>query len=319
MKQARTLFTHLKRLPRKVFITAGAACLAVCIVTVIITFLVASSESGLQTDYEDIVVNGDFGAPVVITMPDNFQEPTKTESRALIKGDGKNISESSAVLLRTTSFDSRTGAIISKHGGGTLHIVPVDEEGYIAPMNDEVLASLAPLLVGEKEGTRLLIARPEKVDGGSASEIIVMDILSSSVRGESKDPSAYVTEVIPEVSLSDQGVPQIHAQGKRIDKMSAVTLIPGSGPQVDTKQRLAIQYVVTDAQGVIIDNTWEAGSPVLVNLDEVMEGLQEGLENQKVGSRVLVLIPSSLAKGEGDRIAVIDILAAETNQRGKKK
>ena len=55
------------------------------------------------------------------------------------------------------------------------------------------------------------------------------------------------------------------------------------------------------------------------DLKAMLKGLKEGLENQKVGSRVLVLIPSSLAKGDGDRIAVVDILAAETKQSEKKK
>lgn len=308
MKRSRRF--HFKRPSTFAFVLAGVACLVACVLTVVITSLHSSSDTGEMGDCTDIIVNGDFGAPVIVSMPDIFQEPTVLESHTLIEGDGTEIAQGGAVLLRTSSFDSRTGEIISEYGEGTLHLILADEEG---------LGDFASLVIGQKQGTRLLIARPDEIDGKPASEIIVMDILYLSARGESKDSSEYANGVIPSVTVSDQGVPQIQAQGQRIDKMSAVTLIEGSGGQVDTEQTIAIQYMVTDGQGTVIDNTWETGAPTLVNLNELMEGLQEGLENQKVGSRVLVVIPSALAKGEGDRIAVVDILAAENKPDDEKK
>ncbi|MBR6459261.1 MAG: FKBP-type peptidyl-prolyl cis-trans isomerase [Actinomycetaceae bacterium] len=308
MKQSRT--SRSKRPSTFIFVIAGMACLVSCVLTVVIASLRTSDEVVNHGDSTDIIVNGDFGAPVIVSMPDNFQEPTALESHTLIEGGGGEIVEGGAVLLRTSSFDSRTGEIISEYGEGTVHLIRADEEG---------LSDFAPFVIGQKQGTRLLIARPDEIDGKPASEIIVMDLLHLSAFGQSKDPSEYANDIIPSVTLSDQGVPQIQAQGARIGKMSTVTLIEGSGGQIDTEQKIAIQYVVTDGHGTVIDSTWEDGSPVLVNLDELMEGLQEGLENQKVGSRVLVVIPSALAKGDGDRIAVVDILAAENKPGDEKK
>lgn len=308
MKRSRRF--HFKRPSAFVFVLAGVACLVSCVLTVVIASLHSSSDTGEVGDCTDIIVNGDFGAPVIVSMPDIFQEPTALESHTLIEGDGAEIASGGAVLLRTSSFDSRTGEIISEYGEGAVHLIRADEEG---------LGDFAPLVIGQKQGTRLLIARPDEVDGKPASEIIVMDILYLSARGESKDPGEYANDVIPSVIVSDQGVPQIQTQGVRINKLSTVTLIEGSGGQVDTEQKIAIQYLVTDDQGTVIDNTWEAGSPVLVNLDALMEGLQEGIENQKVGSRVLVVVPSALAKGDGDRVAVVDILAAENKPDDEKK
>ena len=56
-----------------------------------------------------------------------------------------------------------------------------------------------------------------------------------------------------------------------------------------------------------------------LNSLDLMKGMREGIENQKVGSRVLVLVPSAVAKGEGDRILVVDILAATTKQGEEEK
>lgn len=301
------LFAPIKQLPKSVFVIAGVLCVLAGAVTLVVFSLLTSDDSNEPFDYTDIVVNGDFGAPVIISMPKHFQQPESMESLVLIEGDGDEIGAEDTVLLRTSSFDSRTGKIISEYGEGTLHVVHANDEG---------LDVFAPLVIGQKQGTRLMIVRPDDTGKTSASEIIVMDILYTSVRGEPIAASEYAKDdSIAKVSLSEQGVPQIHASGKRINKLSIIPLITGSGGQVEAENNIAIQYVITDAGGNIIENTWDSGAPALVNLDGLMEGLQAGLENQKVGSRVLVMIPSAMAQGDGDRIAVVDILAAGVSEK----
>lgn len=305
MSVSASTFGPVKRPRTAVFVIAGVLCVFAMVTMLVLFAVFGSKDTSGPTDYNDIVVNGDLGAPVILSMPHNFQNPQAMESRVLIEGQGAEIGEGYAILLRTTSFDSRTGEVISKDGGGTFHVLRANKE-------DETLGDFAPLVIGQKQGTRLLIVRPDKSTSKPLSEIIVMDILYTSAQGEQIAPNTYATGAIPEVSVSEQGVPQIHARGKRINKMSAIPLITGSGGQVEAGQNIAIQYVIADDDGTVIDSTWGNGAPVVVELDKLMEGLQAGLENQKVGSRVLVVIPSAMAAGEGDRIAVVDILAAGT-------
>lgn len=307
MSQYSGVVSDIKRLRTVVFVVAGVLCALAAIVTLVLFAVLGSKNTSGTNNYNDIVVNGDFGAPVILSMPDNFQEPQSLKSRILIEGEGAEITQDTAVLLRTTSFDSRTGKLISTNGEGTLHVEHA---------NDSELNDFAPLVIGQKQGARLLIVRPDDSIGVSASEIIVMDILYTSAQGEPIAASEYTNDVIPEVVLS-KNVPQIHSRGVRINKVSAIPLITGAGAQVEAGDNVAIQYVITDSDGTVIDSTWLNGAPVVVELDKLMEGLQAGLENQKVGSRVLVVIPSAMAAGEGDRIAVVDILAAGTtsNQR----
>jgi len=72
----------------------------------------------------------------------------------------------------------------------------------------------------------------------------------------------------------------------------------------------AVQYALFDQNGKSVDETWTKGAPVALNLKTAMKGLSEGLVDQKIGSRVVVLVPSAKAQGTGDRVVVVDILGA---------
>ncbi|MBE6483465.1 MAG: FKBP-type peptidyl-prolyl cis-trans isomerase [Actinomycetaceae bacterium] len=244
-------------------------------------------------------VTGDFGAPVSITIDGTIAVKAVT-TVVITQGDGQEVTEDSPVLLRATSFDSRSGRVVSGYETGTVRLTTANEQG---------LGDLADEVIGRSEGSRLVVERPGLVrDDESAVEIVVVDVLYTTAYGEVEELPDPAPSGMPTIERGDGGGPAITAGGGEVPELSVVRMVTGTGSQVSAGDELALQYSVVDADGTLIDTTWNGTGPVAVDLSSVMEGLQTGLVDQRVGSRVVVLIPSSLAAGEGDRVAVVDIL-----------
>ena len=257
------------------------------------------SKTSAQTEPGDVTVNGDFGNPVTLNISGTIAPLDKILAETLIEGDGPAIVENGPVLMRATSFDSRTGEVISDYDTGEVRMTTANEQG---------VGDLAGYIMDTKEGTRLLIQRPG-LAGEEGTEIIVVDLLPTNAVGEPEGVPDPPPAGMPQIETLDSGAPHVAAGNGRIPTLATVPLIVGSGEQIAIDDTIVMQYVITDTDANLIDTTWNGVGPVTVNLADVMRGLQEGLADQEVGSRVAVLIPSSQASGEGDRIAIVDILA----------
>ncbi|WP_067973090.1 FKBP-type peptidyl-prolyl cis-trans isomerase [Nocardiopsis trehalosi] len=122
----------------------------------------------------------------------------------------------------------------------------------------------------------------------------------------------------PDIQIPDSDAP---------DELRTVELIEGSGPEVEAEQQLVVQYTgVTWSDGEVFDSTWDrGGAPATfpIGVGQVIQGWDEGLVGQKVGSRVMLAIPEDLAYGEnaaesgspeGPLVFVVDILGAVDSQ-----
>jgi peptidylprolyl isomerase len=102
------------------------------------------------------------------------------------------------------------------------------------------------------------------------------------------------------------------------------TLVQGQGAAVAKGQLLALQYVgVFWRDGKAFDSSWRAGRPyaATIGTGQVMKGWDQALVGQKVGSRLLLVVPPSLGygdkglaqakiKGDDTLVFVVDILGA---------
>ncbi|MFT0848520.1 FKBP-type peptidyl-prolyl cis-trans isomerase [Actinomycetaceae bacterium L2_0104] len=244
----------------------------------------------------DVTVNGELGAPLTVSLTGS-RVPDDLVSQTLIEGEGAEIVDGGPVLFRATSFDSRNGEIIDETGD--LRLTTANSDG---------LGGLSGQIVGKSEGSRILIIRPGPGSGHEAAELIVVDILSTVAQGEEASVPDNPPEGMPEIGVSDDGVPEIVEGGGAIPELAVVPLIEGDGAQATEEDILVIQYVLADDKGSVLDSTWAGDGPVTVEMSELMEGLRVGITDQHVGSRVLLLIPSAKATGEGDRVAIVDIL-----------
>lgn len=77
----------------------------------------------------------------------------------------------------------------------------------------------------------------------------------------------------------------------------------GEKPQIDS--RISMHQRVLLLQGTILEDSYKTNKPVEVTVNELLEGLQEGILLQSIGSRYRFWLPPDLAwgkKGSTDRI-----------------
>src|SRR5262249_30468346 len=95
----------------------------------------------------------------------------------------------------------------------------------------------------------------------------------------------------------------------------------GKGPEVKATDTLTVRYLGQIwPDGAVFDENFTSDKPTQIQLSNTIEGWQEGLVGQKVGSRVVLAIPSDLGYGSAgsgssippnaDLIFVVDILKA---------
>lgn len=110
-----------------------------------------------------------------------------------------------------------------------------------------------------------------------------------------------------------------------IDETSTKVLRPGEGPTIEEGQDSLVDYVGVNGRDCReFDSSWSRGQTVPFSLvrGQMIEGFVDGLVGQKVGSRVLVAIPSAAGYPEGNEAAgikqgddllfVVDIHSATT-------
>ena len=120
-------------------------------------------------------------------------------------------------------------------------------------------------------------------------------------------------------------IPNVKGTGALYTK----TLIEGTGPKLTTTQSLLGDFVLYDWSGKthkLLGSTYTEGVPTLFT-GPLLPGLTTALEGQKVGSRVLAVIPpadafgstgnSTIGVGDNDTVVfVIDMLKSFTNTAG---
>ena len=100
-----------------------------------------------------------------------------------------------------------------------------------------------------------------------------------------------------------------------LSKLVVTPLVAGTGPAVRVGQTITANYVlVAYPTGRLIESSWQSGQPITtpIGTGAVIEGWEQGIPGQKVGSRVQLDVPAALAYGEGqgDLRFVVDILDA---------
>ncbi|WP_216379341.1 FKBP-type peptidyl-prolyl cis-trans isomerase [Arcanobacterium phocae] len=244
-------------------------------------------------------VEGNFGAAVTVTTTGH---PTteKQSIKELISGDGRTIRADEQVLMRATKFNAQGDE------WSQVADLPTIVSGVAT---SESVGKLADVVVGKKEGSRLAVVRP--VDGRVS--ITIVDILPSRIIGE---PQSQKTDVqVPDVTATEDGIPVVGTMDGAIDNVKVTPVIAGSGAQVSEDDVVYANYILAKTDGTEIENTFTNGNPpAYIAVNEVFAGLQAGLVDQRVGSRIAVAVPSAQAQGDSDVVIVIDILALADKQ-----
>jgi peptidylprolyl isomerase len=110
--------------------------------------------------------------------------------------------------------------------------------------------------------------------------------------------------------------PDVKAGEGTLSKIVITPIVKGTGPAVAKGQTITANYkLVSYKTGEVIDSSWSRGQPfsTQIGVGAVIQGWDQAIPGQKVGSRLQLDIPAALAYGDqqGDLRFVVDILAAQ--------
>ncbi|WP_284982184.1 FKBP-type peptidyl-prolyl cis-trans isomerase [Arthrobacter sp. efr-133-TYG-118] len=266
--------------------------------------------------------NGDKKAPgLEFNKPLDVTQPT---IKMVSDGTGDKVKAGQVAQITYIAVDGKDGKTLED-------TFPTGSQPV--ELNDQLKTGSAVLynaLVGAKVGADIAFAVPGTAASAeaaaSSSQLVVFKItgVKDAVKPLDKPEGDTVTPPagLPTVKVDDKGIPQISVDGAKAPQaLVSQDLIKGKGAVVKETDTLTVNYVgVTLADGKKFDSSYDKGQTASFALNGVIKGWTQGLAGKTVGSRVLLVIPKSLAYGDaaaaqgqpaGDLVFVVDILGAQ--------
>jgi FKBP-type peptidyl-prolyl cis-trans isomerase len=110
---------------------------------------------------------------------------------------------------------------------------------------------------------------------------------------------------VPELQTNEDGVPTTFAvtgdPPAEPTELGVYPVISGTGPTVGEGDLLTVHYLgQIFPDGEIFDESWTEAEPVAfqIGAGALISGWDQGLVGQRVGSRIVLVIPPDLAYGE---------------------
>lgn len=291
--------------------------------------LTACGDDGEQKNTGSVEVSGAFGKEPTVTY-DGELNRTKTETTVLVEGTGPEVEAGDKAFV-----DYYIGSSFS--GEDSLNTWAKDAGTQFVTFNEEgmPLKAFRDAVIGHKVGSRVqVVATPKDAFNGQGSSansigngdtvVFVIDIVSvplEAPEGTAKKAPATAPKVVEK-----DGVPtgfDFRRSAAPTDKVQVFTLVQGTGPRVEKGQTIVADYLGQVYGSRKVFDTSYAKDPAsfpLKNPGGVIKGWVQGLPGVKVGSRVVLVIPSELGygkkgsppkiKGGDDLVFVIDLLGA---------
>ena len=264
-----------------------------------------------------------------ITLPEKPFKVTKTETRVITEGKG--------AALKTGQVASVSLAVVNGTSGKTVNS-NYEQSPTGLPVGDTtVIAGLKKALDNQKIGSRILVAIPP-ADGfgttgatslGIAADdtmVVLMDIRSAvtmlpQATGKAVAPKKGLPSVV--FNKDKAATVTIPKGEKPPTKLVVQPLVQGTGAEVKKGQTVRATYTgVLWRTGKVFDSAW-AHQPAYIEFPvgggQVIGGWDKAVVGQKVGSRLLLVVPPDEgygASGNGDikgtdtMVFVMDILGA---------
>lgn len=267
----------------------------------------AQPEVDLSDDVPEVVdveVSEDTSTEPIV----EFTAPLEIEQlevTTLVEGDGRELVDGDLVLMQALLVDA-----VSKE----VHINTwLSEPRALHLTVAEAGEGLYTALLGAAPGARILLKEPPTEDELNSGRVVVLDVLTSRVEGEENEPR----EDLPTVVNDPESGPEITIdQGLEVpSEMVSQTLVKGEGRQVRAGQTVTMNYHgVRWEDGVVIDTTWDdehLPRSYQVGVGELPSGIEAGIIEQRIGSRILLVLPPADGyPSEGVTVFVLELLAA---------
>lgn len=272
---------------------------------------------------DDISVSGAVGSEPKV----DFKAPLAfdtTEGKLIEEGSGQGdqVTRQSTVTVNYTGVNASDGTTFDSTW-------PAGEP--VTFQLDQVIKGFATALQGAHAGDRAVLAITS-ADGydpvGNGSSISKGDSLVFVVDLEKViNPKPILEADLPTIEMKDGEPTKFVAQGSTptdVGLLGSYVLEEGKGAAITAADTLTVNYLgQIYPDGAVFDESYSKKKPVSFPLSGVIEGWKQGLLGKKVGSRVVLTIPSELGYGsagqgatippDSDLIFVIDILKAKAS------
>jgi len=248
-----------------------------------------------------IEVTGEYGKAPKVTVKSPWAID-KTRTEVLKESKGAVVGEGQSLEINYFAVNGRTGETFddsySRGAPATFSLA-------------QVVPGFSKGLVGQRQGSRVLIAMPGK-DGYDASGgnqqagievgdslVFVVDLVTVQLDGpdgpavEPKDGLPTVTEKsgAPEIAIPKADPPTT---------LQVQPLIKGKGKKVGENDAVTFNYRwVRWSDGKLLEESY-SGEPATAALSGLLPGMVKGLTGQTVGSRVLLVIPPAEGYPDGN-------------------
>ncbi|MFI6934875.1 FKBP-type peptidyl-prolyl cis-trans isomerase [Streptomyces sp. NPDC050287] len=289
----------------------------------------------VHTDGALPTLSGQFGSRATISIP-KAAPSGKFVVAPRTQGRGRSAHPGDVVVVRYTAKVWRTGkALPGSYGKGARPQVFAVGRGATLPALDRAVQ-------GQRARSRILVVAPPAAAYGTTGStqlgvtgkdtlVFAVDILNvigahALVPGEQNS----VSDALPEVHMNkDDATATLTVPDQAAPKGLVVKrMVDGTGPVVQAGQTLVLQHSSAawetargkDEAHLFLSSQADGGPlPVVIGQSNVIAGWDRALAGQRVGSRILAVIPANLAYGPhppkglepgATVISVLDILAA---------
>jgi peptidylprolyl isomerase len=268
-------------------------------------------------DLASIKVTGAANAQPTLTYPTPLVATT-TVATALITGTGPKVTSGQEVTIDYTGYVGNTGKLFQSSYTTKTTFTFVATTAHVIP-------GFVKSVVGFPVGSRVLIAiDPTDGYGKTAQQgipanstlLFVVDIHAAQTRLAHAEGAAVAPKAgLPAVTVV-KDIPTAIAKptGTPPTALTIEPLIAGTGAVLKKGDPAVFQYLLslwtTDSRdGTAISSSWTAGTPASVpalgasatgSASALIPGLDTALTGQKVGSRILVVIPPALGYPKGN-------------------
>ena len=264
-----------------------------------------SDDSADSASIDGVTVTGDFGKEPKVKV-DGLKE-SKSTSDVLIDGDGPAVTDDGAVKVQVLLAKGTDGSTIqSSYSQGSPQTL---ELGSVPSWIKDAIS-------GVNVGSRVLLVTPvSNVNGGQGADqiglkstddlVFVFDLVDKAEptltgpKGTAVDPPADAPKIVEQdgnISALD-----FSETPKPPSKFEVIPLVKGEGATVKEGDSVTVNYIgsVWGADSAF-DNSYAKGQPASFQLTYpgLIKGWVKGLAGQKIGSRVMLVVPPEDGYGE---------------------
>ncbi len=292
--------------------------------------VVTAGDGDAVAGFDAFTVSGGFGKAPKVEW-EGRMKADEVEAETLSEGDGDELATGDKVSLNYTFFNGydqkQTLSTYDKDSGGPEAVTVADDDPIFGSALPGTTVGSRVAVIGSAEEMFGEVGNPDLGIGNLDSVLIVVDVMSKSAAPLTKPQGAQQKAPgwVPKLQF-EKGEPvgfRFAGTPEPTEDLQVAALIKGEGAKVTAGQTITVNYLgqVYGAGQPFDESFSKEPYETPIGAGAVVQGWDQGLVGQTVGSRVVLAIPPALGYGEqGNPEAkikgtdaiyfVVDILAA---------